>query len=241
MAEVAVSVVIPVFNESPNVFPQAEEIVNALDGYPGGFEVVFVDDGSLDDTVLQVKKAADQFPQVRLLSLGTNKGQVPAMAEGLRQALGGVLVTIDGDMQHDPEDIPALVAAVKSGYDMACGWRRNRQDPFLGKILPSLIFNRLMRLLFEIPIHDNSCTLRAYRPDAIRSIELYPYAISFIPVLAHRAGYKITEMVIRHRARSAGEAKYNSPGRFIYTFKEMFAIWFGRRDHLLSKGPKVES
>ena len=237
MSKTAISVVIPVFNEAPNIAVSSDEIVRALDDYPGGFELIFVDDGSTDTTVEQVKKASAKDNRVSLISLEKNKGQVPAMVEGINGAKGEVIITMDGDCQHDPKDIPALVAGVRSGFDVVCGWRKDRKDPCLGKLLPSKIFNTLLRILFKIPVHDNSCTLRAYNPAAIKSVELYKYAISFIPILLMKAGYSVTEMIIRHRPRSAGEAKYNSPRRFIYTIKEMLAIYFGKRDHLLSKGP----
>lgn len=237
MAEVAISVVIPVFNESPNVLFQAGEIARALEEYPNGFEVLFVDDGSTDDTADKVKEASAADPRIKLIQLPKNKGQVPAMVEGINRAKGEVIVTIDGDCQHDPKDIPALVGGVNSGADIVCGWRKDRQDPFLGKRLPSKIFNFLLRILFQVPIHDASCTLRAYRPEAIRSISLYKNSISFIPVLAARAGYSVREMIIRHRPRAAGEAKYDSPRRFLYTIREMIAIRFGKRDHTLPERP----
>ncbi len=232
----AVSVVIPVFDEAPNIIAQANEIIDALDNFEGGFEVIFVDDGSKDGTVAEVEKASKNDNRVRLLKMEKNIGQIPAMFKGIKAAVGEVIVTMDGDRQHDPRDIPALVAGVNSGYDLVCGWRKDRKDPYWGKLVPSRIFNILIRILFKVPVHDNSCTLRAYKPEAIKSIELYKYAISFIPVLAKRAGYSLNEMIIRHRERPAGEPKYNSPGRFIYTIKEMIAIYFGKRDHLLPKG-----
>lgn len=237
MAEVAISVVIPVYNESPNVQVQAVEIAGALDEYPGGFEVLFVDDGSTDDTAKKVEQASAENPCIKLIKLPENKGQVPAMVEGINRAAGEVIVTIDGDCQHDPLDIPAMVDGVKAGKDMICGWRKDRQDPYLGKRLPSKIFNFVLRFLFGVPIHDASCTLRAYRPEAIRSISLYKNSISFIPILAARAGYSVGEMVIRHRPRAAGEAKYDSPRRFVYTIRELIAIRLGKRDHVLPERP----
>ena len=235
MGDFAISVVIPVFNEEENVAPQAAEIIEALDDYPGGFELIYVDDGSTDNTAAEVEKASSSDERVRLVSMQENKGQVPAMMEGFVQARGDVIVTLDGDRQHDPRDIPALVAGVGAGVDIMCGYRKDRKDPLVGKRLPSLIFNFLLRLMFGVPIHDASCTLRAYRPDAIRSLKLYKYAISFIPILAARAGFSVGEMAIRHRPRAAGEAKYNSPARFIYTIREMIAIRLGRRDHCLRR------
>ncbi len=236
MAKPAISVVIPAFNEEENVEPQTGEIIATLDEYPGGFELIFVDDGSSDGTAAEVDKASKADPRVRLLKLTENIGQVPAMVEGIASAKGEVVVTLDGDRQHDPEDIPALVAGVRSGADMVCGWRKDRQDPYIGKILPSWIFNRVLRGMFKVPIHDASCTMRAFSPDVVLALSLYRDSISFIPIFVALSGKDVREMIIRHRPRTLGEAKYNSPGRFLYTIREMIAIYRGKRNHCLPSG-----
>lgn len=241
MGQPAISVVIPVFNEQENVLPQSARIVEALQDTSGGFEVWFVDDGSTDETADRVELVVKGDKRFHLLKLPKNKGQTLAMETGLHAATGQVLVTLDGDCQHDPADIAGLVSGIAAGADMVCGYRKNRQDPFFGKKLPSLIFNAMLRMLLNSPVHDNSCTLRAYRPEAIRSIKLYFTALSFIPVLAVRAGYVVTEMVVRHCPRKLGQAKYDSPRRFVYTLIEMVKILAGKRDRNLPEGKKFAS
>jgi glycosyltransferase involved in cell wall biosynthesis len=201
------SVVAPLFNESENVRPLVEWILQALETYAGVFEVILVDDGSRDDTWTQIQAAAAD-PRVRGLRLGRNVGQTAAMMAGFDHAQGRVVVSLDGDLQNDPRDIPALIAKLDEGYDLVCGWRRQRQDKLLLRKVPSWIANRLIRRLTGVPITDNGCSLKAYRRDLLNRISLYAEQHRFIPALSASVGARITEMPVRHHARRFGESKY---------------------------------
>lgn len=201
------SVVAPLFNESENVRPLVDWILQALETYAGVFEVILVDDGSRDDTWIQIQGAAAD-PRVRGLRLGRNVGQTAAMMAGFDHARGRVVVSLDGDLQNDPRDIPALIAKLDEGYDLVCGWRRQRQDKLLLRKVPSWVANRLIRRLTGVPITDNGCSLKAYRRDLLNRISLYAEQHRFIPALSASVGARITEMPVRHHARRFGESKY---------------------------------
>ena len=201
------SVVAPLFNESENVRPLVDWILQALETYAGVFEVILVDDGSRDDTWTQIRAAAAD-PRVRGLRLGRNVGQTAAMMAGFDHARGRVVVSLDGDLQNDPRDIPALIAKLDEGYDLVCGWRQQRQDKLLLRKVPSWVANRLIRRLTGVPITDNGCSLKAYRRDLLNRISLYAEQHRFIPALSASVGARITEMPVRHHARRFGESKY---------------------------------
>jgi glycosyltransferase involved in cell wall biosynthesis len=200
-------VVAPLYNESQNVRPLVDWIVKALESYQGSYEIILVDDGSRDGTWSEVQAAATD-PRVRGLRLGANVGQTAAMMAGFDDARGEVIVSLDGDLQNDPRDIPALVAKLDEGYDLVCGWRQRRQDKLLLRKVPSWLANRLIRRLTGVPITDNGCSLKAYRKDLLRRISLYAEQHRFIPALSASAGARITEMPVRHHARRFGESKY---------------------------------
>jgi glycosyltransferase involved in cell wall biosynthesis len=201
------SVVAPLFNESQNVRPLVEWILQALESFPGAFEIILVDDGSQDDTWLQVQAVAAD-PRVTGLRLGRNVGQTAAMMAGFDHARGRVVVSLDGDLQNDPRDIPALIAKLDEGYDLVCGWRKQRQDTLLLRKVPSWVANRLIRKLTGVPITDNGCSLKAYRRDLLNRIALYAEQHRFIPALSASVGARIAEMPVRHHARRYGESKY---------------------------------
>jgi glycosyltransferase involved in cell wall biosynthesis len=201
------SVVVPLFNESQNVRPLVDWIIQALESFPGSFEIILVDDGSRDDTWSQVKAVASGS-RVIGLRLGRNVGQTAAMMAGFDHARGRVVVSLDGDLQNDPRDIPALVAKLEEGYDLVCGWRKQRQDKFLLRKVPSWVANRLIRRLTGVPITDNGCSLKAYRRDLLNRIALYAEQHRFIPALSASVGARIAEMPVRHHARRFGESKY---------------------------------
>jgi glycosyltransferase involved in cell wall biosynthesis len=206
VAEPTLSVVAPLFNESQNVRPLVEWIEEGLQSYPASYEVILVDDGSRDDTWAQVCAVAG--PRVRGLRLGRNVGQTAAMMAGFDDARGQVVVSLDGDLQNDPRDIPDLIAKLDEGYDLVCGWRRQRQDKLLLRKVPSWVANRLIRRLTGVPITDNGCSLKAYRRDLLDRIALYAEQHRFIPALSASVGARITEMPVRHHARRFGESKY---------------------------------
>jgi glycosyltransferase involved in cell wall biosynthesis len=201
------SVVAPLYNESQNVRPLVEWILQALESFQGSFEIILVDDGSRDDTWEQVRTVA-VHPRVTGLRLGRNVGQTAAMMAGFDHARGRIVVSLDGDLQNDPRDIPALIAKLEEGYDLVCGWRRQRQDKLLLRKIPSWVANRLIRRLTGVPITDNGCSLKAYRRDLLNRIALYAEQHRFIPALSASVGARIAEMPVRHHARRFGESKY---------------------------------
>jgi glycosyltransferase involved in cell wall biosynthesis len=202
------SVVAPLYNESDNVGPLVAWILEALEGYPGTFEVILVDDGSRDDTWARIADAAAGHPPVHGLRLGRNVGQTAAMMAGFDHARGRVVVSLDGDLQNDPRDIPMLVAKLDEGYDLVCGWRQRRQDKLILRKIPSWVANRLIRRLTGVPITDNGCSLKAYRRELLERISLYAEQHRFIPALSASVGARITELPVRHHARRFGESKY---------------------------------
>src|SRR3954464_6818331 len=201
------SVVAPLYNEWENVRPLVEWILQALESFSGAFEIILVDDGSKDDTWNQIRAVAVDRRVVGL-RLGRNVGQTAAMMAGFDHARGRVIVSLDGDLQNDPRDIPALIAKLDEGYDLVCGWRRQRQDKLLLRKVPSWVANRLIRRLTGVPITDNGCSLNAYRRDLLNRISLYAEQHRFIPALSASVGARITEMPVRHHARKYGESKY---------------------------------
>lgn len=203
----ALSVVAPLYNESQNVRPLVDWILQALESFGAKFEIILVDDGSRDGTWNEVLAAASD-PRVHGLRLGRNVGQTAAMMAGFDHARGGVIVSLDGDLQNDPRDIPALVSKLDEGYDLVCGWRQRRQDKLLLRKVPSWLANRLIRRLTGVPITDNGCSLKAYRRDLLDRISLYAEQHRFIPALSASVGARIAEMPVRHHARKFGESKY---------------------------------
>src|SRR3954452_16889275 len=200
--------VAPLYNESENVSPLVAWILEALATYPASFEVILVDDGSRDDTWARIADAAAADPRVHGLRLGRNVGQTAAMMAGFDHARGRVVVSLDGDLQNAPRDIPMLVAKLDEGFDLVCGWRQRRQDKLILRKVPSWVANRLIRRLTGVQITDNGCSLKAYRRDLLDRISLYAEQHRFIPALSASVGARITEMPVRHHARRFGESKY---------------------------------
>jgi len=217
------SVVAPLYNESQNVQPLVAWILEALAGYPAQFEIILVDDGSRDDTWTQVAAAAAADRRVRGLRLGRNVGQTAAMMAGFDHARGGAVVSLDGDLQNDPRDIPALLAKLDEGYDLVCGWRQRRQDTFLLRKVPSWVANRIIRRLTGVPITDNGCSLKAYRRELLSRISLYAEQHRFIPALSASVGARITEMPVRHHPRRFGESKYGI-SRTVKVLVDLFTL-----------------
>lgn len=203
-----ISVVVPLYNEEDNVQLLYDEIKGVLDTMAEQAEIVFVDDGSRDTTLakLEVIQAGDDH--VRVVSLRRNFGQTAAMTAGFDHARGGVIITMDGDLQNDPHDIPQLVGKLNEGYDVVTGWRYDRQDPFLSRKLPSQLANRLISRVTGVGLHDYGCTLKAFRREVIDNINLYGEMHRFIPAIASGMGISFTEVKVNHRARRFGTSKY---------------------------------
>jgi len=202
------SVIVPLYNEEECVTLLYDAIVKAVGPMGLTFEIVFVDDGSKDNTVPIAEKLAQNDKRLRVIVFRRNYGQTPAMAAGIDNASGEILVTMDGDLQNDPDDIPMLVTKLKEGYDIVVGWRHNRQDKLITRKIPSKIANWLIGKITGVPIKDNGCSLKAYRANVIKNIPLYSEMHRFIPAMTSLAGTKIAEVKVKHHARAFGESKY---------------------------------
>ncbi|HEY6563060.1 MAG TPA: glycosyltransferase family 2 protein [Pirellulaceae bacterium] len=203
-----ISIIVPIYNERENIEVLHREITNALAGTPRPYELVLVDDGSRDGSREELERLARQDERVRLVLLRRNFGQTAALQAGIDLAEGEILVMLDGDLQNDPADIPALLQKIDDGYDLACGWRRNRQDKWLTRRLPSRIANRLIAWVTGVSIRDLGCTLKAIRRELAEELELVGDMHRFIPILAHRRGALYAEVETHHRPRRYGESKY---------------------------------
>jgi glycosyltransferase involved in cell wall biosynthesis len=202
------SVVVPIFNEVDNVRPLVAAVTGALASVPYDYELIAVDDGSTDGTRDALAQLVALNPRLRVIELRRNYGQTAAMSAGIEHAAGEVIVTIDGDLQNDPGDIPALVAKIDEGYDVVHGWRKDRKDPFFSRKLPSLLANKLIARATKFPVHDLGCTLKAMRREIAADLRLYGEMHRFIPILANWHGAKCVEIVTRHHPRRQGKSKY---------------------------------
>jgi glycosyltransferase involved in cell wall biosynthesis len=201
-------VIVPFYNEEDNIVRMHAAIVAALEPLGLPFEMVFVDDGSKDRTLERAIELTKVDDRLRVVQFRRNYGQTPAMAAGIEHASGKVLVTMDGDLQNDPRDIPLFLAKMSEGYDIVVGWRFNRQDKLLSRKIPSRIANALIGKVTGVPIKDNGCSLKAYRAALIKEIPLYSEMHRFIPAMASIAGPRIAEIKVRHHARQFGNSKY---------------------------------
>lgn len=202
------SVIVPLYNEEDSVTPLYEAIIKSVDRMGLDYEILFVDDGSKDKTVPIASELAANDHRLRVVKFRRNYGQTPAMAAGIDNACGKILVTMDGDLQNDPDDIPMLVNKIGEGFDIVVGWRHNRQDKLITRKIPSKIANWLIGKITGVPIKDNGCSLKAYRADVIQKIPLYSEMHRFIPAMTSLAGTKIAEVKVKHHARAFGESKY---------------------------------
>lgn len=202
------SIIVPLYNEEDNVRPLFDAIAAAVAPLPLTVELLLVDDGSRDATFARaLELPRDGKPKLRLVKLRRNYGQTAAMAAGIEQARGRVLVTLDGDLQNDPTDIPRFLAEIEKGFDLVVGWRKDRKDHW-SRVLPSKIANRLIGWITGVPIKDNGCSLKAYRAELIKAIPLYAEMHRFIPAMASLAGARIAEIEVRHHPRRFGRSKY---------------------------------
>jgi glycosyltransferase involved in cell wall biosynthesis len=202
------SVIAPLYNEEDNVRPLYEALTDALDPTGLAYEMLFVDDGSKDTTLSRAIELAQADPRVKVVKFRRNCGQTAAMAAGIEFASGDVLVTMDGDLQNDPLDIPMFLETIDSGYDIVVGWRFKRQDKLISRKIPSRIANWLIGKVTKVPIRDNGCSLKAYRASLIKEIPLYSEMHRFIPAMASIAAPRIAEVKARHHARRFGKSKY---------------------------------
>ena len=206
--KVDLSIVIPLYNEEGNVKPLLEKISAATGKMGLTSEIIAVDDGSSDETVPRLRDELKSHPNLRIILLRKNFGQTPAMTAGMDYARGEVIITMDGDLQNDPEDFAKLLAKLDQGYDIVSGWRKDRKEPFFNRRLPSKIANRLLSKISNVKLHDYGCTLKAYRREVIENINLYGDNHRFVPALASAMGARVAEIEVEHHPRRSGKSKY---------------------------------
>ncbi len=227
MAVNKVSVVIPLYNEEENVPILYNKLKEVLEREPYDYEIIFVNDGSTDGTVRKLEEIAKKDKKVKVIDFARNFGQTAAMAAGLDLATGDVIITMDGDLQNDPEDIPRLIEKIEEGYDVVSGWRKERKDAAVSRKLPSRIANWLIGKLTGVKIHDYGCTLKAYRSEVVKRIRLYGELHRFIPALISTVTSvdKIVEIPVKHHPRIYGKSKYGI-SRTFKVISDLFFIWF---------------
>jgi glycosyltransferase involved in cell wall biosynthesis len=208
VSKIYLSIVVPLYNEASNLQRFYERLKGALQKLGHPYEVVLVDDGSSDNTFDILQSICRNDNLFRAIRFRKNFGQTAAMVAGIDHSQGQVVITLDGDLQNDPRDIPVLIDKIKEGYDIVSGWRANRKEPFLTRRLPSIVANRLISAVCGCKLHDYGCTLKAYRREIIDSIGLYGELHRFIPAIASGGGASIAEVKVRHRPRTRGKSKY---------------------------------
>jgi len=202
------SIAVAVYNEEESLPHLCAKLHDVLSKLGKSYEIVLVDDGSTDKSWAVMNEQANRYPNLKLVKFRRNYGQTAAMSAGIAESDGAVLVTLDADLQNDPADIPALLAKLDEGYDVVSGWRKNRQDAFINRKLPSMMANRLIGKLTGVQLHDYGCSLKAYRRDIIGQVRLYGEMHRFIPALCRWVGGTVTEIPVNHHARQFGTSKY---------------------------------
>ena len=202
------SVVVPVYNEELSVQPLYEAISKALSKLNLSYEILFIDDGSSDNTYLNSLELAEKDPHLKVVRLKRNYGQTIGLHAGFQNATGKMIVTMDGDLQNDPEDIEQMIEKIKEGNDIVLGWRHNRQDKIICRKIPSKIANWLISRLTGVPVKDNGCAIRAYRAEIIKKFPMYSEMHRLLPVMTALSGAKFTQIKVKHHARKFGSSKY---------------------------------
>jgi glycosyltransferase involved in cell wall biosynthesis len=225
-----ISVVVPVHDEERSVALLLDELGSVLDGHGSPWEVVFVDDGSSDGTFAALTRLHAAHENVRVVRLRRNFGKAAALQAGFEEARGEVVVTIDGDLQDDPAEIPRLLAKLEEGFDLVSGWKARRRDPLTRRI-PSRIFNWVTGRLSGVRLHDLNCGLKAYRAEVVSGLRIYGELHRYIPVLAHYRGFRIAELPVNHRPREHGRSRYGME-RYVRGFLDLLTVTFmGRYRH----------
>jgi glycosyltransferase involved in cell wall biosynthesis len=220
-----ISIVVPLYNEQENIRPLHARLTDVLNGLGQPYELVFVDDGSWDQTPEILDEIYERDSRVRVVRLRKNFGQAAALQAGFDFVQGDIVISMDGDLQHDPEDIPEFLAQMAKGYDIVSGWRVARKDPWLTRRLPSRVANWLMAKLSGMPLHDFGTTFKAYRAEVLRNIHLYGELHRFIPALASWSGAMITEIPIKNTVREKGRSHYGL-SRTIRVLLDLIGIKF---------------
>ena len=220
-----ISIVVPVYNESDSIKLLINEIFNVMESHNLPFELIIVNDGSDDNTIHVLENLSIEIKQLIVLNLRKNYGQTAALAAGFDNSNGDIIVTLDGDLQNDPRDIPKLITNLNEGYDLICGWRFQRKDKLFNRRIPSKIANRLIGNVTGIHLHDYGCSLKAFKSEIIKDIKLYGELHRFLPVLANIEGAKIKEIKVNHRSRKYGQSKYGIDRTF-RVLMDLLTVWF---------------
>jgi glycosyltransferase involved in cell wall biosynthesis len=222
------SLVVPIYNEYESIPRLVEAITQVMLGLDFSYEVVCVDDGSVDGSADLLRELASQNEHLSVLLLRRNYGQTAAMAAGFDYARGEIIITLDGDLQNDPVDIPRLMEKLDEGYDLVSGWRKHRQDNQITRLLPSKIANWIIGKVTGVSLHDYGCSLKAYRAEVVRDMNLYGELHRFLPALASIEGARITEIPVNHHARQFGKSKYGL-GRTFRVIMDLLTVYFMKR------------
>ena len=224
---IEISVVIPLYNEEQSLKELADQLKNTLVRSGGRYELIFVDDGSTDNSFRVLRELHFRNNRIKVIRFRRIYGKSAALMVGFQRAQGEYVVTMDADLQDDPAEIPNLIRQIKSGYDVVSGWKKKRHDP-ITKTLPSKFFNFVTSVMTGVKIHDSNCGLKAYRREVVKSVNVYGELHRYIPALAHWQGYRIGEVVVQHRARKYGITKFGM-GRFFKGFLDLLTVLFTTR------------
>ena len=220
-----ISIIIPVFNESESIGYLLDELKNIMEANKLNFELIVINDGSLDNTYKILEELTLRIKELSVITLRKNYGQTAAIAAGFDNSKGDIVITLDGDLQNDPNDIPRLIKEINKGYDLICGWRFDRKDNLINRKIPSKIANKLIAKVTGLKLHDYGCSLKAFKKEIIDDIKLYGELHRFLPVLANIEGARIKEIKVNHRSRQYGSSKYGIDRTF-RVLMDLLTVWF---------------
>ena len=220
-----ISIIVPVFNESESIGLLLDEVINVMSSHKFNFELIVVNDGSKDNTHQVLKELTLKIKELSAISLRKNYGQTAAMSAGFDNSKGDIVITLDGDLQNDPNDIPLLISEINNGFDLVCGWRFDRKDKLINRKIPSKIANKLIAHVTGLKLHDYGCSLKAFKKEIIEDIKLYGELHRFLPVLANIEGARIKEIKVNHRRRQYGSSKYGIDRTF-RVLMDLLTVWF---------------
>ncbi len=223
-----ISIVIPVFNESESISYLLEEVKSVMEANELNYELIVVNDGSEDNTHAVLDRLTKMIKELLVISLRKNYGQTAAMAAGFDISRGDIVISLDGDLQNDPNDIPKLISEINTDYDLICGWRFNRKDKLINRRIPSKIANKLIAKVTGLKLHDYGCSLKAFKKEIIDDVKLYGELHRFLPVLASIEGARIKEVKVNHRSRKFGSSKYGIDRTF-RVLMDLLTVWFMTR------------
>ena len=215
-----ISFIIPILNEAESLNILHNEILQHIDNYE--YEIIFIDDGSTDDSFSVLSAIADKDRQVKVIKFRRNFGKAEALSVGFDYACGDVVFTLDADLQDDPAEIPHFIEKINEGWDIVCGWKQKRHDPLM-KVYPSKFFNLITSATFGLKLHDYNCGFKAFKNEVVREIDLYGEMHRYIPALAQAKGFKVTEIPVNHRVRKFGQSKYGL-NRFVRGYLDLFTV-----------------